>query len=94
MTASQADCKFDEFAAVFSNNGVEHTVRVRFTPFKEAKKWAVEMLSNQLERHHGRGEHTVSLFGVNFEDVRSEHEKEVGFPMDMQPVRGELLFSL
>jgi hypothetical protein len=67
MTAKQIEATFDALITVYTSNGVEtHRSETPWNCFKykEIKERAIAYLSHVLDRHHGRGEHTVKIYGA------------------------------
>jgi hypothetical protein len=94
MTAKQIEATFDALITVYTSNGVEtHRSETPWNCFKykDIKERAIAYLSHVLDRHHGRGEHTVKIYGAKL--IKKEPPpKFVESPSELQPV--EVVFQL
>lgn len=73
MTTAQINKKYQDsgYTLVFKSNGIESETRLESWTFGKVKKEAIERLSNILERHYGRGDHTVTVYGLVWQDTRT-----------------------
>lgn len=87
------------FTSVTTKGTFTHTDTFDFhqgdLPFGKVKAEAVKSLSNIIERHHGRGDHTVTVYGCVWQESRTADELRVGFMPKPVLVRDtEPLFTL
>ena len=95
MTTRQIDAKYHNFIIAFIRDGeVRSTHTVQLKKFKEVKQMAVEGLTAQLSKTHGRGDHSVRVYGANLVNVTPTERMDVGFGPQWEFKEEEEVFSL
>jgi hypothetical protein len=95
LSTRQINALYQEFVAGFYTDGVQVTqIEYKFYKFQEAKEAAINTLTGILAANHGRGDHTVKLYGVVYKDITTSEEYKVGFSINLQPQRDQLVFEL
>jgi hypothetical protein len=104
MTPAQINKKYQDqgFVAVFSSTTTKGVFTKTDTfdfhqgylPFSKVKAEAIKRLSSVIENHHGRGEHTVTIYGLVWAESRKGDELRI-FGSKLELVSDtEVLFTL
>ncbi len=88
--------KYIRFQIVLTTVGEEEPTSTgpMWGSFTRIKHIAIQSLKERLDLHHGRGQHSVQVFGMVEKDVSTDREKEIGFMPRIEWVRDEELFIL
>lgn len=93
-TSKTRAASFNGYVTVYRSNGVETGREPSTFPFKTVKQIAIDCLSDTLSRHHGRGNHTVTVYGARYVNRTPADRLAVGFLPDYQLTEVEEVFSL
>jgi hypothetical protein len=95
MTTAEINRRFQRFVIATTSDGFTSRFEVKMAiNFNEVKKIAVNHLKGVLDRAHGRGDHTVRIYGLDFVDTATEEQQRNGLSLMDWVEYPEALFVL